>query len=80
MCCKWIDSVVFEVNLRLSRLDAHAFRASGITSIHIPASIEVICDHCVCYCQSLTSITLELGSHLSRIESYAFSHSVLIAL
>jgi hypothetical protein len=41
--CRWI---AFEGDCKLSRLEQEAFCWSGLTAIHIPASVEVICENC----------------------------------
>jgi hypothetical protein len=40
--CKSLSSAAFESDSRLSRLEARAFSCSGVTSIHLPASVTVI--------------------------------------
>jgi predicted DsbA family dithiol-disulfide isomerase len=53
---------------------------SGLTAIHIPASVEVLCNHCFWNCNSLASVTFELDSKLQRIEESAFEESGLTAI
>jgi hypothetical protein len=53
---------------------------SGLISIVIPSSIEVLCKSCFSECKSLSSIIFESGSHLQGIEAYAFSMSDLISI
>jgi hypothetical protein len=67
MSCKSVQSVVFEENSQLLRLEARAFLASGLTSIHLPASVTVIGESCFSGCGSLASITFESGSQLSQL-------------
>jgi hypothetical protein len=55
-------SITFETRSQLSRLAKEAFRESGLTSIHLPASVTVIGEHCFSDCGSLVSITFESGS------------------
>jgi uncharacterized protein YuzB (UPF0349 family) len=43
----------------------------------IPSSVKIVGSKCFSYCKSLSSITFESNSHLTRIESEAFSHSSL---
>jgi hypothetical protein len=75
--CESVKSVVFEENSQLSRLEAEAFRGSGLTSIHLPASVTVIGASCFSNCGSLASITFESGSRLSQLEERAFLFSRL---
>jgi hypothetical protein len=68
--CRW---VVFEGSCKLSRLEKRAFCGSGLTAIHIPASVEVICASCFSSCGSLVSVTFAVDCQLSRLEQRAFS-------
>jgi hypothetical protein len=77
MWCKSVLSVVFEENSQLSRLENRAFSRSGLTSIHLPASVTVIGGFCFCCCRSLVSITFESGSKLFQLAKEAFSWSGL---
>jgi hypothetical protein len=43
----------------------------------IPRSVEILCSSCFYSCESLTSISFESNSRLTRIESNAFSSSSL---
>jgi hypothetical protein len=38
--------VAFDSDTEVSRFHAHAFCESGLTSIHILSSVEVIYEHC----------------------------------
>jgi hypothetical protein len=67
--------VVFHPDSRLSQIDRRVFYRSGLTAVHLPASIEVIGESCFYSCGSLTSVTFDAGSRLSRIESDAFASS-----
>jgi hypothetical protein len=80
MLCKSVKSVVFEGNSQLSRLEALAFYESGVTSIHLPASVTVIGQGCFGGCDSLVSITFEPGSQLSQLAKRAFSWSGLTSI
>jgi hypothetical protein len=46
-------------------------------SLLVDSSVEVICESCFCYRNSLTSVTFEANSRLSRLEKQAFSWSGL---
>jgi hypothetical protein len=70
-------SITFEAKSQLSRIEKKAFYASGLFSITIPESGEVIGELCFCSCKSLTTVTFEGNSKLSRIEKYAFCMSGL---
>jgi hypothetical protein len=43
----------------------------------IPRNVEIVGSYCFSSCKSLSSITFESNSHLTRIESEAFSSSSL---
>jgi hypothetical protein len=47
------------------------------SSIEIGRNIEILGSKCFSCCESFSSITFESNSHLTRIESEAFSHSSL---
>jgi hypothetical protein len=53
---------------------------SGVTSIHLPASVTVIGERCFSYCRSLVAITFESGSQLSQLEGRAFDMSGLTSI
>jgi hypothetical protein len=72
-----LTSVTFELNSKLHQIEEHAFDWSGLTTIQIPASVEVLCKSCFSNCWSLTSVTFELNSKLRRIEESAFAESGL---
>jgi uncharacterized protein YajQ (UPF0234 family) len=50
---------------------------SKSSEIEIAETIEILGSHCFSTCESLSSITFESNSHLTRIESDAFSWSSL---
>jgi hypothetical protein len=62
--CKSLKAISFESNSKLSRIERKAFYWSGLTSIHLPASVEVICESCFSNCKSLESLTIDRGSKL----------------
>jgi hypothetical protein len=68
------------MNSKLNRIEKYAFAESGLTSIQVPASVEVLCEKCFFKCNSLPSVTFEEDSKLHRIEEYAFGESALTAL
>jgi hypothetical protein len=61
----------------LQRIEESAFEQSGLSIIHIPAAVEVLCKCCFLSCTSLTSVTFESNSKLQRIEESAFGLSDL---
>jgi hypothetical protein len=61
----------------LSRIERDAFSWSGLRSIDIPASIEVIFEKCFASCESLVSLTFGFASTLPQIERDAFSETRL---
>jgi uncharacterized protein YuzB (UPF0349 family) len=70
-------SITFESGSQLSQLAKGAFQGSGLTSIHLPASVTVIGRGCFSYCGSLVLITFESGSQLSQLADVAFHGSGL---
>jgi hypothetical protein len=73
-------SITFETGSQLSQLEAEAFRGSGLTSIHLPASVTVIGESCFCDCGSLVLITFKSGSQLSQLAAQAFYGSGLTSI
>jgi hypothetical protein len=62
-------SITFESGSQLSELAKEAFRESGLTSIHLPASVTVIGESCFLYCSSLVSITVDPASKFRGSEA-----------
>jgi hypothetical protein len=77
--CECPGSFEFEMNWELSGMETNGFEASGIQSIHIPRSVEGICQFYFRFCEQLISITFESDSDpkFSRIERMAFASSGL---
>jgi hypothetical protein len=75
--CKSLASVTFDPDTKVSRFDGNAFCRSGLSSIHIHSSVEVICESCFCACKSLASVTFNSGTKVSRFDDYAFCGSGL---
>jgi hypothetical protein len=71
------QSISFEINSRLTRIESNAFSNSLLQSIMIPRSVEILGSSCFYWCKSLSSITFESDSRLIGIESFAFSESSL---
>jgi hypothetical protein len=51
--------ITFESGSRLSQPEALAFAESGLTSIHLPASVTFIGERCFSDCGSVASITFD---------------------
>jgi hypothetical protein len=62
-------SITFESGSQLSELAKEAFRESGLTSIHLPASVTVIGVRCFSGCGSLASITFDPASKFRETEA-----------
>jgi hypothetical protein len=67
-----IQSILFESDSQLIRIDSYAFSSSSLQSIEIPRNVEILGSSCFCGCKSLSSISFESNSRLNRIESSAF--------
>jgi hypothetical protein len=75
--CRW---VAFEGGSKLSRLEKYAFSETGLTAVHIPASVEVICEKCFSSCTPLRSVTFAVDCQLSRLEQAAFYETDLTTI
>jgi hypothetical protein len=75
--CESLESVTFESDSRLERIEESAFGESGLKSILIPSSVIVLGKASFYGCNSLESVTFESDSRLERIEEFVFSRSGL---
>jgi hypothetical protein len=66
-------SITFESASQLCQLAKEAFCLSGLTSIHLPASVTLIGEFCFSDCGSLASIAFDPASQLQEIHRDAFS-------
>jgi hypothetical protein len=69
--CRSLESVSFEVESRLTRIESQAFSDSSLRSILIPSTVEIFCSHCFASSKILQSVSFESNSRLTRIESEA---------
>jgi hypothetical protein len=58
--------------LPVTQIGAWAFSDARITSMTIPRHVQILCSRCFLACNSLSSISFETNSELTRIESNAF--------
>jgi hypothetical protein len=66
---------VFEPGSRLSEIGSHAFdRCFSLTSICIPAGVEILPEHCFHSAKLLAELSFEAGSKLNRIFNTALSY------
>jgi hypothetical protein len=56
------------------------FSKTGLASIHIPSSVEVICEYCFFECRSLASVRSDSDAKVSRFENRAFYGSGLTSI
>jgi hypothetical protein len=70
-----LESIEFDNGSNLIRIEESAFSSSGLKSIVIPSSVEILGKSCFGHCQSLESIIFENDSKLVRIEEEAFYHA-----
>jgi hypothetical protein len=68
--------VVFEAGSKLGVLCGQAFSQTGLETMVIPASVEVIEKCCFDRCKKLQDVSFERGSKLVRIEAGAFQWSL----
>jgi hypothetical protein len=60
------------------RIESDAFYScSSLKSIKIPYHVQILCSGCFAYCKSLSSISFEIDSELTRIETEAFARTGL---
>jgi hypothetical protein len=60
------------VTLDVTQIGCSAFERALILSITIPHHVQILCSECFSYCNSLSPISFETDSELTRVESYAF--------
>jgi hypothetical protein len=60
-----LNSIVFESNSRLRRIESGAFYKSSLESILIPRNIKIVGSKCFSNCESLSSLRFELNSRLT---------------
>ena len=65
-------SFLSQRSIDLKSIGGSAFRGSGLTSIHLPSSLESIGDWCFYKCTSLTSVEFGSDIHLKSIGNNAF--------
>jgi hypothetical protein len=73
--CQSLESVTFETESKLERIEESTFCRSGLKSILIPFSVVFIGKSSFSDCQSLESVIFQDGSRLERIEESIFSGS-----
>jgi hypothetical protein len=78
--CEWLASVTFDRDRKVLRFDFSAFSSSGLTSIQIPSSIEVVCEGCFSQCALFASGTFDADRKVSRFNRYAFPFSGLTSI
>jgi hypothetical protein len=62
----------------LTRIESQAFLScSSLRSITIPRHVQIICSKCFSHCHSLSSISFETDSELTRIVAGAFAATYL---
>jgi hypothetical protein len=77
---KSIESVVIENLSQLEGIERETFQETDLKFIAISKSVEFIGANCFSWCGSLSSISFESGSRLSRIEESAFNKTGLIEI
>jgi hypothetical protein len=78
--CESLESVTFESQSRLKRIEERAFAENGLNGISSPASVEIICEFAFSECESLESVTFESGSRLREVGRCRFSGSPSVGL
>jgi hypothetical protein len=74
---KSLESVTFERDSQLERIEESAFDESRLKWIVIPSSVAVLGKRSFCGCKSLESVTFEGGSRFGRIKRLTFPGSGL---
>jgi hypothetical protein len=59
--------------LAVTQIGDRAFDKASIISITIPRHVQILCSLCFSHCESLSSISFETDSELTRIEAGAFA-------
>jgi hypothetical protein len=70
--CGWVRSVIFGSNSQVKMISDYAFYESGIVSIEIPSSVEVVGIASFAHCKSLNDVQFETRSSLKIICEDAF--------
>ena len=65
--CQSLEYVSFEGNSHLVRIDAEAFRKSGLKSMTIPREVKTLDDSCFYGCESLEEVIFSDDSKLRHI-------------
>ncbi len=70
--CSALETVEFEAGSSVKTINTSPFSFTGLKSIEIPASVELIGKNAFAFNNNLTSVTFEEGSALKEIRNYAF--------
>jgi hypothetical protein len=74
--CGILSCVTFSPGSRLGSIGEFAFRRSGLESIEIPQSVELLSESCFEECARLSKLTFEAGCHLRRFEKHSLTACV----
>ncbi len=64
---EWLGKINLEDLENLKEISRYAFHSTGISSVTIPASVEIIGDQCFAHCQALTSFSFAEGCKVTKI-------------
>jgi hypothetical protein len=64
-------------SVAVTQIGHRAFAWSSLTSITIPRHVQILCSSCFSSCESLSSISFETDSELTRMEVGAFAETHL---
>jgi hypothetical protein len=74
-----LSTVTFGSGSRLLRIQDCAFyRCYVLSSLCIPARVNMLCESCFYGCEFVSTFTFEAGSRLSRIDDSAVSRCSLL--
>jgi hypothetical protein len=75
--CEALKFVAFENDSKMRQIESSAFLLSGLNTVVIPASVEVMNNNCSSDCRAFVSIIFENESKLQGIGADVFSLSRL---
>jgi hypothetical protein len=72
--------LTFDADTEISRFDGDVSSLNGLISIHIPSTVEVICEGCFWQRELRTSVTFDFDTKVLQFNGHAFCESGLTSL